>query len=321
MFTREDFMNEMKARVERELHERDIDVEVSANKMNKNNGMEKWALGFAGGDRNIQPTIYMDDFYDKCMDDEMTLTEITTKVCDIYATSIPREDFDVKSIMDYEQAKNNITVCVRNAEMNSELLKTVPHDIMGDLAVMYRVEVNQGIDGNGSVLINNQIMEHYGIDQDTLREQAWKNTKELHPYSFKSMGDVMREMFSGNGMDMLDDVFQNLDSNPGGMYVLSNDAKYNGAAYLCDKETLGKISDMIQDDLVILPSSIHECIVLPSKMCNDMQSLKEMVETVNETEVAQDEILSGNVYKFDGQTHEISIYTGEAQNMCQGMSM
>ena len=321
MITREEFMNEMKNRVQDEFNERGIDVEVSATKITKNNGTAKWALGFTGGGRNIQPTIYMEHYYDKCMNDEMTLAQVTDSVCDIYVSTIPRDDFNVESILDYEQAKDHITVCVRNAEMNSELLKTVPHDIMGDLAVMYRVEVSNGIDGEGSVLINNQIMGQYGIDQDTLREQAWKNTKELHPYSFKSMGDVMREMFSGNGMDMPDDVFQQVDSNPGGMYVLSNDIKVNGAAYLCDTETLGKISDMIHDDLVILPSSIHECIVLPAKMCENMQMLKEMVETVNATEVAQDEILSPNVYKFDGQTHEISVYTGETQNMGQGMNM
>jgi len=319
MFTREDFMDEMKTRVERELHERDIDIEVSSNKVNKNNGMEKWVMGFSGNGRNVQPVIYMDDFYEKCMNDDMTLSEIADRVCDIYESSVPSEDFDASAVMDYEQAKNHITVCVRNADMNSELLKTVPHDIMGDLAVMYRVEVSQGIDGEGSVLINNQIMDQYGIDQATLRDQAWKNTKELHPYSFKSMGDVMKEMFSGNGMEMPEDFFEQIDNNPTGMYVLSNDTKVNGAAYLCDKETLGKISDMIQDDLVILPSSIHECIVLPSKMCDDMQQLKEMVETVNETEVAQDEILSGNVYKFDGKSHEISVYTGDTQSM--GMNM
>lgn len=59
--------------------------------------------------------------------------------------------------------------------------------------------------------------------------------------------------------------------------------------------------------MIILPSSIHEVllVVYEEELC--MEELKEMVRHVNQTEVAKEEILSDNVYIYSRKTDKISI--------------
>ena len=89
------------------------------------------------------------------------------------------------------------------------------------------------------------------------------------------------------------------------MYVLSNADKLNGAAALLDAKTMEDISEKLGGDFVVLPSSIHETIVLPLNEDMDRHTLEAMVQDVNATQVAPEERLSDHVYAYDAKEHEL----------------
>ncbi len=82
------------------------------------------------------------------------------------------------------------------------------------------------------------------------------------------------------------------------MFILSNEQKVNGAAALLDKEIMKTVIERIGKELFVLPSSIHECIIVPATADMDVSTLVSMVRDVNQSQVAPDERLSDSVYVY-----------------------
>ena len=87
------------------------------------------------------------------------------------------------------------------------------------------------------------------------------------------------------------------------MYVLSNADKLNGAAALLDAKTMEDISEKLGGDFVVLPSSIHEVLLVKDDGNASLPELKNMVEEVNATQVAPEEKLTDSVYHYDSKEH------------------
>ena len=104
-------------------------------------------------------------------------------------------------------------------------------------------------------------------------------------------------------------------SGPGedAMYVISNSDKTFGAAALLDSDAMDKIEEQI-GEFYILPSSVHECILVPKKEDMDLATLENMVQEVNATQVSKEEKLSDHVYAYDSETKEIYRADKEAEH-------
>ena len=83
------------------------------------------------------------------------------------------------------------------------------------------------------------------------------------------------------------------------LYVLTNAKMFLGAACVFYPEVLSSIGNAVQTDYYILPSSIHECIILPASSGYSREELEEIVRQVNEAQVPEQEILSNHVYFYD----------------------
>ena len=164
---------------------------------------------------------------------------------------------------------------MRNAEENREFLKTHPHEIQEDLALIYcfDVEMNGGI--NGTITVDHDKLKWLGVSEEQLKRDAWANMKHREPPCF-------------------------FDVDPNAMmYVLTNSNQVNGAVYMCDKEVLSLIAEQLGADLIVIPSSIHETIILKDTQNMSMSELNAMVEAVNAEAVDPQERLGNSVYLFD----------------------
>lgn len=204
--------------------------------------------------------------------------------------------FPIESFQ-YEKVKNGIFVVVQNAGMNQELLEKVPHELRDDLALLYRVNMELPNGEKGSVLIHNNHLEMWGIDEKTLKEVAWNNMHNHFPPEFASMSHVLRSL----GHDEIPEGAELIE-----MYVLTNKDKHYGAAYMFDTEVMSRIAEEIGGDIVVLPSSIHESILLKKGKDTDFDMLREMVKEVNRTQLLPTEILSDEVYQYSRDTQTLS---------------
>ena len=116
---------------------------------------------------------------------------------------------------------------------------------------------------------------------------------------FCSMFEVLSELMSDS---FPQDEFCPADNM---MFVLTNESKLNGAAMLLCPETMDKIAEQVGSSYYILPSSIHETLVVPFSDGMNVDDLKNMVHEVNSTQLSADEILSDSVYIYDYDKHRI----------------
>ena len=173
-----------------------------------------------------------------------------------------------------------------------------------DLAIVFYILVDQSVDGNATALVRNGMMQLWGNpDMDDIYKLAKMNTQRLFRGHVASMMEVMSGIIAEN--DNVDsdlvDAFFSMDVYEDSfvpMFVATNKCKINGASVILYDGLLAEFARRIGGDFYILPSSIHETILLSATGDMDVDYLVDMVRTVNSTEVAPDEILSDNVYKY-----------------------
>lgn len=273
---------------------------VTLQGVKKNNGVELLAVYIRSSFEVITPAVYIDKTVKEIEREEITIMEAAQKIFDTYQE---RKDIDfgieAAKLMDKQFILNHVEYQVVNAKRNVERLEGVPRKQIVDLAVIYRAVLNDGDNGLISYILNENHLKLAGINADELDEAARSNTQKAG-FVIKTMGEIMAEMMGMN--NSLD------EETLGGpqMYVLTNRRKVNGANILLYKDRLAEVANRLKDDFFILPSSIHELLAVPVSG-TDVKELRAMVKEVNNTEVAPEEILSYEVYRYSRKTCEIEV--------------
>jgi hypothetical protein len=200
----------------------------------------------------------------------------------------------------YETAKENIYVKLIHIEENRNLLQDIPHKIFLDFAIVPYFEVHNEHIFKGSVLIKNGHLEFWGVTSEDVIEQALLHTKEKKGVCFRSMSEVLYNM-----MEEDSEIYEQAKE---GMFVLTNNEKYLGAVLAVYSEVLLSIAKRLHEDFYMLPSSIHEWVVVPKSRIIDEEVLFFMVRDINDTEVMTEEILSYNVYYYDASSQKIKVH-------------
>ena len=290
----EEFKNEVVGKIREFLPESFASAEVSLQVVRKNNDLQLTGLTIRSTESNICPTIYLEKFYDEYVEGA-DMSEILERIASVRMDHEVSESFDVAQISDFEQIKGKLVPRLINAEMNSELLKARPHKLVADLAVTYCALLDQSFDGTASVAVTNELMKMWNTSVEELHEIAVANLSELLPSTFKGMTEVMSEMM---GMSTEDMEMMGMSTDEEQMYVLSNTMNINGASALLDKKMMEEIIEIV-GEFYILPSSIHEVLIVPVKSGMDIETLENMVCKVNATQVQLEERLSDHVYAYN----------------------
>ena len=199
----------------------------------------------------------------------------------------------------YEIMKEKLSVEVISAEVNEELLAKVPHDRIEDLAVVYRFIMESNEDGRASILVNNDLIERMGVTHEQLRADALENSPEIRPAVIQGMNEVMKEMMGPEAYEM----FGIPDDTEEMMFIATVPDKNSGAGVLAYQDFMDQAAEKIGGDFFILPSSIHEILLVPDDGQKGADELKAMVMDVNATQVSPEERLSDNVYHYDSKEH------------------
>ena len=179
----------------------------------------------------------------------------------------------------------------------------VPHVRVLDLALVFCCLVDASTLGTATILIYNQHLKLWNLTKDDLCSLAYKNTPILLPCEIRDMSDVIADLFSHAGpVSGFEDIAGVIP-----MYVLTNKTKLNGSACILYHNLLQDFAETIESDLYLLPSSVHEILILPSYIDNTPKELSDIVREVNRTQLSAEEILSDHVYFYSRETGQITI--------------
>ncbi len=291
---KEDLANDVKEQFY-ERYGREVDVETrTVDKMNETYEAltVKPEDGIVGV--NINATVLYNDY-----ENGRSYEEIVTGATNVAAEALQNQpSFDIESFKDYDKMKGTLAMEVVSKDRNAEILETVPHKDMEDMAVVYRFVLGDTAAGTGTILVTNQMLDNYGITAEQLHADAMKNAPEIRPMEIKGMGEVLAQQMGVEDLEMLG---LNIPPEQEQMFVASVEGNVHGAGVLAYEDFMDKASERVGGDFYILPSSVHEVLIIPDNGNFDLKSLENMVKEVNATTVDPVDKLTDSVYHYDSK--------------------
>ena len=98
-------------------------------------------------------------------------------------------------------------------------------------------------------------------------------------------------------------------------YMITNKASIKGASCILYPNALQTFADKIEDDIIVLPSSIHECLLLAKKDIDNVEGLSQMVTSINAKTVSLEDRLSNQVYLFRRSTGKLEIVSNAPEKI------
>lgn len=297
-------------------------VTVELKEIIKNNGVRFHGLVFSGEDGNIAPTIYLEGYYPEYRNGK-ALSEIREEILQLYEGVRNRQQIDIQFFENYDAVQTGICFKLINRARNEELLKRVPSIPYLDLSIVFFYYYRNELLGDGTILIHNSHMKAWGVTVTELYERALYNTERLFAPELLRMEQLLRgELLEGRQLQEeiqlqeekhqtqrtgMWEAEKEIEENVAeSMLVLTNGQRQYGAASILYTQYLQLLSAKLNRNLFILPSSVHEVILLPD--CGlEREPLKRMVEEVNETQVAAEEVLSDSVYYYDQKKKSVQV--------------
>ena len=209
---------------------------------------------------------------------------------------------EIPALLNYEVMKDKLSFEVISAEINKELLTGIPHDRIEDLAAVYRFALNSGEMGKGmaaSILITNKMIEMMGVTHEQLKNDALRNAPKIRPAVITGMSELMKDMMGKEAYELA----YGTDDADEMMFVATVPGKDSGAGILAYQDFMDKAAERVGGDFFILPSSIHEVLLVIDTGDMKADALRDMVKHINKTELRPEDILSDNVYHYDSKEH------------------
>lgn len=258
----------------------------------------------------VAPSIDLNSLY--AMTEDGASFDSVMKIASSLAQRRKPDCMDAGRMQEYETVKNKLFIRICDAEKNKIMLEDVPHQTCCGLAVTYHVLVSEEDEKEevASAMVTNSLLAQYGISKEQLHHDAVASSTKLMPAAVTPLEKIIQGML---GMEdhvqpeTLEEQLKEINFETEFMIVVSNRAKINGASAIFYPGLLAEIGKRMKKSFFILPSSIHEVILVPDNGKFDVSDFRDMVKSINASEVQEKDRLSNNVFRFCVERGEISL--------------
>lgn len=270
-------------RLEQKILERVTTEEtIKSVRILKNNGVELDGFSYYVEGHRERPTVYVKEYYREELTDA-ELGPIADRVLETLRECRMFSSQNLEQILDFEKLKERIRCRLISREKNEELLKEVPWMPWLDLAVVFHFQVPEEMVAHATALIRTGHMEFWEVTQEELSRTAVENMAKEQVF-FAPMEHFME--CAG---------FEPMSS---GMHVLSNAQKEYGAAVILDPLVQRMCRERLGEDYYVIPSSVHELLLLPESLSTGRGDLDRLIREVNTSCVSPEEYLSSHAYFY-----------------------
>ncbi len=238
------------------------------------------------GEDPVAPVIYTDRLIEDAERDGKSIEDVVADVIRVYEKN-KNANIDLNQIMDRDFILEHLLIGIQK-ESKQDLVKGIC-DLEGLETYLYVSDESENV-GKYSIKITNAFLDQVGVSE----QEAWMRAEEntFAETKVESLAKVMSEMY---GFPYDEDQEDDMP-----IYVVSNESKLNGASCILNKEELEKIGRKHHtDQLIILPSSVHEMLVVPYRDGTDLKEMSNMVKEINESQVEPRERLTDRAYLME----------------------
>lgn len=261
----------------------------------KNNGQILHGIVAPIKDVQAAPVEYIDRYFEEYQKGK-SISTITDAIVEKYLTYPSASEVIKNDLLEYDNVKDHLQVRIYDAELNKERLNDKVHYIDGDFAVCYAVNISED-NGVQSFLVTDKLLDAWDIEPDELHTDAIESDLK-RGVLFCSLQELM---LSKMGYDDAENYFTGDYEKKEPMYVLTNTTGMYGAGLIESELVRERIAEVIEDSFYILPSSLHEVIIVPEADM-DIDELSNIVKTANQNVVDIDDFLSDKVQHCDELT-------------------
>lgn len=308
-YIEENLMEVWKENLDEEEFDEDT-YEISIHKVVKNNGIEFDGLTLRKKDQTISPNIYLNPYFEEYQIGK-PINVIMEEIIYRHKSLCEEVMMQVDDLTNFEEVKNKIVLRLVNYEKNSEILKSCPHRKYLDLAVTFRYLASKDSMGVASSLISNTEFLLWNIDIEQLYHVALFNTMREFPWKMDSLAKVVAENIRSHAdSNIPEDVLKEIEDMENGvsMYVLTNNQGVNGATCLLYDHVIHNFARVQECNVYVLPSSIHEVMLVPENTETKSDFLEELVVEANQSAVGLIDLLSDHIYYYDREKEKMYIY-------------
>ena len=259
---------------------------------------QKDAIDSENGVQMLLPTIWVDQLYE----DDINIDDAANMIIKQYeaASNDSPIDFEIDDIYDYNLMKDRLFLILVNKDKNQKVMEDCPYIEFNDLIVCIKIVGKKDFDphdGITSVKVTNYLLDRWGKTKEETLLDAYNNTKVFNPYVIVNMKEILKEVYPD-----LDEIDQ---EHP--MWVCTGKRKSFGSIYLIYKDVLNEAAKQLNvTRICILPSSIHELIIIDGNIVDDEKLMLNLVQEVNSEAVPEEDVLSDNVYFYDAEKEELT---------------
>ncbi|MDD6207503.1 MAG: DUF5688 family protein [Clostridiales bacterium] len=276
--------------------------EICLHPVPKNNGVLRTGMILKKDTGQISPTVYLEDYY-KYFLNGYDLEELAEAITQLFLQDVIdiQDKLDPLRQTNFENVRSHIVCRLVNRSKNSLLIEDCPAISYLDLSILFYYLVDCCDTGISSIRITNTLASHWSVSTSELLSQALRNMPVYFPFRVEKMSRMIKKMLPESLA--ADDMIRSMEPHP--MYVLTNKICINGATVLLYKDVLNELSVLLDSDLYLLPSSVHEIIAIPYENPQQQFHLEEMVQEINRTQVSPEEVLSDHVYVFRRNSQDV----------------
>ena len=299
--TKQEFNTEIAEEIRRQIADK---TEIMLHSVSKNNGLVLDALTIMYPGTCAAPTMYLEPYYRDFLQGESIENLADRLLSDNGAYLLP-EFTDPEELETFDKAEDRIRYRLVNYDMNREMLKNVPHIRFLDLAKIYCM-IMEVDDGFASAIIRNSDLEDWNISLEELDRKAEKNMAEYEPARVEPLRELIRSISPG-ALRETEDEDIDPDTFGAALYVLSTKNRLFGASCLLYPGLMSDLASQFESGFFILPSSVHELLVLPDAGFFTRRDLECMVSEINTTQVERIDILSNHVYYYSRMSDSLTL--------------
>ena len=307
--TKDEFMKEAIEKL-MELMPEDLKkgLEITTTRVMKMNDQELNGLVMNREGVDTSPTIYIDHLYEKHLAGDDTKA-MMMEVLDLYKDSLRDHPEIVQPDLSYESIKDNVSLRLIELKRNRMYLVDVPYMSVGNgFAVVCDIKMDNQ-EGSWRTTITREILEKNGYDKKLLFTAAMRDAWEHDP---PVMMDMSGQLLGVHGLvNRLECSGPISDQEKSNMYVLSNESGVLGASALFYPGVQEHIAEQLGESYYVLPSSVHEVLIVPESAGIGREELSGMVRAANNTVVEAKDVLSDNVMHYDKDEKQLSIASPE----------
>lgn len=242
--------------------------------------------------------VYIDDLFTRYEQGEELsglMEEVSSRCIDAVNTTVP--PIPTESSFRLDNVRNRLTVRLLDVRSNRSYMQDRPYiDAGNGLVMVVQINAEEKITSEWIITVTNNLMDSIGCTREQLLTAALSNTIRLEPPVMMRLKDFV---FSDEQVNLFEEPGQLKGREHESAYMLTNTSRFKGAAVLFYPGIMARTADVLGCGYYVLPSSVHELIIIPDSMGMTIRAMTDMLHHGNESYVDEEEFLSDRVFHYD----------------------